>query len=82
MANTNVDTEPKTYDINEIRNKTKIDIILPFNTQSDDSIDQFEFVNVNGKRTQIKCGERVSVSWPVFEAIANSGRYNIQQILA
>lgn len=81
MANSNIDTEPKTYDINEIRNKTRIDIFLPLNTYSDDRIDQFEYVNVNGRRTQIKCGETVSVPWPVFEAIANSGRYNIKQIL-
>ena len=83
MANKTMDnaTEEKIYDLNEIREKTKIDIMLPLPTNSDQAIDNYEFVTVNGKTTQIKCGEPVSVNWIVFEALMHTGKFDPKQIV-
>lgn len=62
--------------IDEIRKNSKINIILPMQDRSDDEIDDYEFVTVNGKTTQIKRGEAVAVNITVYEALINSGKFD------
>ena len=72
---------PVTYDLNEIRNKTKITIMLPLPQNSEQEIDMFEFPTLNGKTYQIKCGEPVDVPWPIFEVLMHTGKYDPKQIV-
>lgn len=67
--------------IEEVRRRARIDIMLPDDMMSDDRLDKFEPVIVNGETTMIKKGELVTVNWLVFEALINSGKYTPEQIL-
>lgn len=78
---TGADIKPA-YTLDEVRRKlAKIDIMLPDDRLSDDKLDQFEPVIVNGETTMIKKGELVTVNWIVFEALINSGKYQPKDIL-
>lgn len=61
--------------LNEVRMASKIEIMLPINTQSDDRLDKFEYPTVNGKTYQIKRGEPVAVPWPVYKVLIETGKY-------
>jgi hypothetical protein len=61
--------------LEEVRAASKIDIMLPVNTQSDDRLDSYEYPTVNGKTYQIKRGEPVAVPWPVYKVLVESGKY-------
>lgn len=79
-AETGADIKPA-MTIDEVRRRARIDIMLPDDMMSDDRLDKFEPVIVNGETTMIKKGELVSVNWLVFEALINSGKYTPEQIL-
>ena len=80
-AETGADIKPA-YTLDEVRRHlAKIDIMLPDDMMSDDRLDKFEPVIVNGETTMIKKGELVTVNWLVFEALINSGKYTPEQIL-
>ena len=79
-AETGADIKPA-MTIDEVRRRARIDIMLPDDMMSDDRLDKFEPVIVNGETTMIKKGELVTVNWLVFEALINSGKYTPEQIL-
>lgn len=87
MALDNLDKQTadakEVFSLNEIRKKNGINILLPMpNNDSGDEYDQYEFVTVNGKTTQIHKGEIVGVSWEIYEALKHSKEYRNQKILA
>lgn len=61
--------------LEQVRAESKIEIMLPINTQSDDRLDAFEYPTVNGKTYQIKRGEPVAVPWPVYKVLKETGKY-------
>ena len=81
MANTAKRPEAEVQEGNllsleEVRKRAKFNILLPANPSAETAFEQMEYVEINGNITQIKRGEVVTVSWPVLEAILNSGRYD------
>lgn len=79
----NVDTN-EVYTLDEVRAKNRINIALPYVNGGDDPdhLEQYEFVTVNGRTTQIKKGEVVGVSWEIYEALKHSDAYKDMKILA
>ena len=72
------------FTLEEIRQRNNINILLPYVNDDDDpdNYNQYEFVTVNGKTTQIRKGEVVGVSWKIYEALKHSKEYANQKILA
>ena len=72
------------FTLEEIRQRNSINILLPYVNDDDDpdNYNQYEFVTVNGKTTQIRKGEVVGVSWKIYEALKHSKEYANQKILA
>ncbi len=68
--------EGNLFSLEEVRKRAKFNILLPANPSAETAFEQMEYVEINGNITQIKRGEVVTVSWPVLEAILNSGRYD------
>lgn len=76
------DNEPM-YNIDEVRNRKLINIVLPTTGSEDpEGYDTFEVVTVNGKNTQIRKGEVVAVSWMVYENLKHCEQYKNVRILA
>lgn len=72
------------YTLDEIRSRKRINIYLPDTSDSSedpDHLEQYEYVIINGKTTQIKKGEVVAVSWEIYEALKNSDAYRKLNIL-
>lgn len=88
MALNELDNENKVntaFSLEEIRKRNNINIILPYapdGSEDPDNYNQYEFVTVNGKTTQIRKGEIVGVSWEIYEALKHSKEYANQKILA
>ena len=68
--------EGNLFSLEEVRKRAKFNILLPADPSAETAFEQMEYVEINGNITQIKRGEVVTVSWPVLEAILNSGRYD------
>lgn len=79
---TPVSEKKKIRSIDEIRSKSKIDILLPLPMSSDEG-DLYEFVTVNGVTTQLKRGVPLTVNWKIFEVLTNpmTGQYKPNNIL-
>lgn len=74
----NFDKEPLTLE--KVRKNADIDIMLPLPAEASTEYDKYEYVIVNGKTTQIRCGEPIGVSWEIYEALKH-GRYANTNIL-
>lgn len=84
MANA-VKEQPK-MTIEEVRKHADIRINLPVNSNIIDENGDLptyphETVIINGTVYQIRCGEPVNVSWPIYNALKESSRYRGVSIL-
>lgn len=70
----------KTYTIEEVRNMHKLSIQLPVPPDAETQDDLYEYVTLNGKTMQIKCGETVEIPFPFYE-ILKHGKYANVNIL-
>lgn len=64
------------FSLDEVRKMAKFDILLPADPSAENAFEQMEYPEINGKITQIKRGEVVTVNYIILEALLNSGRYD------
>ncbi len=72
------------FTLDEVRHKNNINIVLPYVGGEDDPdhFEQYEFVTVDGRTTQIRKGEVVGVNWIIYNALKQSNKYKDMRILA
>ena len=72
--------------LEEVRKKADIMVNLPVNSNIIDENGDIpayphETVIINGIVSQVRCGEPVAVSWPIYNALKESSRYRNVSIL-